>query len=62
MGRVLSDTTLTYRRAATGGNFCCGGGGAGVAEGRDHLLRVPVEVGELDVERGFAQMTRSRPG
>jgi len=29
-----------------------GGGGAGVAEGRDDLLREAVEVGELDVERG----------
>ena len=29
-----------------------GGGGPGVAEGRDDLLREAVEVGELDVERG----------
>src|SRR5215469_10601239 len=29
-----------------------GGGGAGVAEGRDHLLCEAVEVSELNVERG----------
>ena len=30
------------------------GGGPGVAEGRDDLLREAVEVGELDLERGGA--------
>ena len=37
------------------------GGGPGVAEDGDVLLREAVEVFELNVERGRA-MTRSRPG
>ena len=45
---------LTGRRRVRGppsGLLRCGGG-PGVAEGRDHLLREAVEVFELDVERG----------
>ena len=73
MGHV-SDTraagTSAYNRkgypAGSASGLLRGGGGPGVAEGRDRLLREAVEVFELDVERGAerrrAKMTRSRPG